>query len=215
MSVYQYIFWDWNGTIIDDVQVALDAVNHMLQERGYGEIDLVYYRELMDTPIIHFYEPIFDLTKYPFEEIADEFQQLYQAGAPKPFDAMPDMFQQLQQQGRRQIVLSSSDRRVISDFAERLQYTRYFDAILGADNLYAESKVERALKYMQQEQIPPERCVLIGDTVHDYEVAKEMGIDCILLTCGHQAEEALRQCGCLVCEDHWQLEAILFKKTLV
>ncbi len=211
MLEYQYIFWDWNGTIIDDVHVALDAVNHMLWERGYPAIDLAYYRELMDTPIIRFYEPIFDLNQYPFEEIAEEFQRLYQDRNPGPFAEVQDMLKRFCQQGRHQIVLSSSDRRGIGEVVGRLHYTQYFDEVLGADNLYAESKVKRAVQYMQQKQISPKECVLIGDTVHDYEVAEEMGIDCILLTCGHQAEEALRQCGCPVCTDHQQLEEVFGK----
>lgn len=213
MSKYQYIFWDWNGTIIDDVHVALDAVNCMLQERDYPLIDLNYYRELMDTPILRFYEPIFDLNRYPFEEIAGEFQQLYQKGAPTPFAGIREILEQLQRQGHRQVILSSSDYSVISDFARRLRYTKYFDAILGADNLYAESKVGRALQYMRETQILPEQSVLIGDTVHDYEVASEMGIDCILLTCGHQSEEKLRECDCLICANHQELFTILSEKS--
>ncbi len=202
---YQYIFWDWNGTVIDDVQTALDAVNQMLRERGYETIDLGYYRQLMDTPIIRFYEPIFDLEKYPFDELADEFQQLYQVGKPMPFAEIPEIFQSLQKEGRHQIVLSSSDRKIIQQYAQYYHFTEYFDVILGADNLYAESKVQRAVEYMQQEQIPGAECVLIGDTVHDYEVAEKMGIECILLTSGHQAETDLQGCGCPVCHSHREI----------
>lgn len=209
MAVYKYIFWDWNGTVIDDVQTALDAVNQMLQERDYEMIDLAYYRRLMDTPIIRFYEPIFDLQKYPFDEIADEFQRLYQEMAPVPFGDIPEMFQSFRKEGRHQIVLSSSDREIIREYAEQYHFLQYFDAILGADNLYAESKVQRAVEYMQERQILPRESVLIGDTVHDYEVAVEMGIDCILLSCGHQAEEDLLKCGCSVCRNHRDIMKIL------
>lgn len=33
MITKKYIVWDWNGTIIDDVGIALDAVNDMLREK--------------------------------------------------------------------------------------------------------------------------------------------------------------------------------------
>lgn len=209
MAVYRYIFWDWNGTVIDDVQTALDAVNQMLRERDYETIDLAYYRSLMDTPIIRFYEPIFDLEKYPFDEIADEFQRLYREISPLPFAEIPEMFQRFQKEGRHQIVLSSSERTVIQEYAKQYDFLQYFDAILGADNLYAESKVQRAVEYMQERRILPRESVLIGDTVHDYEVAAEMGIDCILLSCGHQAEADLLKCGCPVCENHGDIMTIL------
>lgn len=206
--MYQYIFWDWNGTIIDDVGVALNAVNQMLQERDYPVITLQRYRELMDTPIIRFYEPIFDLEKYPFEEIAVEFQRLYQVGNPQPYGEVPDLLQQFWKQGRHQIVLSSSERQSIRMLSEELGFLNYFETILGADDIYAHSKVERAVDYLQQKKIVPEQCVVIGDTVHDYEVAHNMGIACILLSCGHDDESSLRQCGCPVCKSHQELSAL-------
>lgn len=211
-DMYQYIFWDWNGTIIDDVGVALNAVNQMLQERDYPMITLQRYRELMNTPIIRFYEPIFDLEKYPFEEIADEFQRLYQEGNPKPYGKVPDLLQQFQEQGRHQIVLSSSERQSIQTSSDGLGFLHYFDAILGADDIYAQSKVDRAVEYLQQKKIMPEQCVIIGDTAHDYEVAHSMGIACVLLACGHDDEKSLRQCGCPVCENHQELSAFIFAK---
>lgn len=197
--MYQYIFWDWNGTIMDDVGVALDAVNQMLRERQYPLITMSRYRELMDTPVIRFYEPLFDLEKYPFEEIAEEFQQLYRIGNPQPYEGIPELLQLFQEQGRHQIILSSSQRQSIEDSLENLDFQGYFDAVLGADDHFSRSKVERAQKYLQQGQILPEQCVLLGDTVHDYEVAHSMGMDCILLSCGHDDRDHLEKCGCTVC----------------
>jgi len=36
---------------------------------------------------------------------------------------------------------------------------------------------------------------LIGDTVHDYEVAREIGAKCLLIAGGHQSIEKLTACG--------------------
>ena len=68
----------------------------------------------------------------------------------------------------------------------------------------AESKVKRAVDYLESleqktgEQKLREKAVLLGDTVHDYEVAQELGIDCVLFTCGHQDRKSLKACGCPV-----------------
>ena len=37
--------------------------------------------------------------------------------------------------------------------------------------------------------------LMIGDTVHDYEVAKEIGSDCILIASGHQNYDILAKTG--------------------
>jgi len=40
--------------------------------------------------------------------------------------------------------------------------------------------------------------VLIGDTVHDFEVATELGCKCVLIANGHQSCEILQSTGVLV-----------------
>ena len=39
------------------------------------------------------------------------------------------------------------------------------------------------------------KVLLIGDTTHDFEVARELEIDCILVSHGHQDKERLTQHG--------------------
>ena len=51
--------------------------------------------------------------------------------------------------------------------------------------------------------------LLIGDTIHDYEVAKEIDADCILVSQGHQDEERLLKLGIPVVKDIIELGNIL------
>ena len=74
---YKYIIWDWNGTIMDDVHVALDAVNVMLDQWNRPRISMEEYRRAMDTPILRFYEEFFDMKETSFEWIAKEFNGYY------------------------------------------------------------------------------------------------------------------------------------------
>ena len=40
--------------------------------------------------------------------------------------------------------------------------------------------------------------VFIGDTLHDAEVARELGGRCVLVSCGHQMPDRLAAAGCPV-----------------
>jgi phosphoglycolate phosphatase len=42
---------------------------------------------------------------------------------------------------------------------------------------------------------PKEEILLIGDTLHDHEVAEATGINCILVAHGHQSAERLKYSG--------------------
>ncbi len=206
---YKYIIWDWNGTIMDDVHVALDAVNVMLKQWGRSHISLEEYRRAMDTPILRFYEQFFDMKETSFDWIAKEFHGYYK----EHLDEIPlhqgveEKLKYFQENNICQIVLSSSSQKIIQEYAKAYGIQSYFQDMLGADDLLAASKVERAVKYFEEKKIPLEQAVLIGDAVHDYEVAKELGIDCILLACGHQDSESLEVCGCRVYDNllQWKI----------
>lgn len=45
------IFWDWNGTLMDDVDFTHSCLNWMLETHGYPQrYDLAAYRELFGFP---------------------------------------------------------------------------------------------------------------------------------------------------------------------
>ena len=31
---YKRVIWDWNGTLLDDFEISIDAINEMFEERG-------------------------------------------------------------------------------------------------------------------------------------------------------------------------------------
>ena len=195
-----YIIWDWNGTIIDDVGIALDAVNDMLREQDRPEITLEEYRKAMDTPILRFYEQFFDMDVTDFDWIAERFQSYYETHKDqlRLHEGVEGLLESCRQRGCHQVILSSSATRIIQFYAVLFGVADYFEAVLGADDLLASGKIERAVEYFEQNKIPKEETVMIGDSVHDFEVSQTLGIDCILMSGGHQDLQSLQACGCPV-----------------
>jgi len=72
----------------------------------------------------------------------------------------------------------------------------YFDHITGINNHYAESKTLKARNLLDLMKADPEQTIIVGDTIHDYEVAEEIGCRVILVTQGHQSESRLNQLNC-------------------
>lgn len=196
------IFWDWNGTLVDDLQIALRAVNRILSVRNRPPISKEEYLSYIDTPIIRFYEKLFDLKKEPFLELAQEFNRYYNTflSDGKLHAGVRDRLKYFEEKRVRQVVLSSSSTEDIRRQAAHFEILPYFNAILGADNLLSESKVQRGLSYLKSENLKPCNCWVIGDTTHDFAVSKEMGCDCILFTGGHQSKEQLKGCSARIVE---------------
>jgi 8-oxo-dGTP diphosphatase len=200
---FRYVFWDWNGTLVDDADVALNSVNDMLAKRNMPPLDKGFYLQSCTTPIINFYNKVFDLEKVPFEELLKEFNEGYHIHirASGLMLGAAGVLEALKRQGTEQIIISASARRELLLFAESFGVERFFSEILGAEDYYAESKTQRAKVYISEHHIDPKDVVVIGDTVHDFEMAAEIGAECILVSNGHQCREALLQCGKLVLDD--------------
>ena len=66
------IFWDWNGTLLDDVDFTHGCLNWMLEVHGYPQrYDLAAYREIFGFPIEEYYiRAGFDFAKHPYPELA-------------------------------------------------------------------------------------------------------------------------------------------------
>lgn len=194
---YKNIIWDWNGTILNDTPVAVKATNILLQRLGYPMITLEYYRDNVDTPIVIFYSKIFDLNKHDVKMIDDEWGILYDQLSEKIdlHAGVKEILRSFADKNINQIILSAFKTIEITKYARRFSIEQYFDDILGTQSIVMESKTVRGRRYMQEHGFTPEQTLYIGDTVHDYNTARGLGVDCILFSGGQQSPKLLKQCG--------------------
>ena len=55
----------------------------------------------------------------------------------------------------------------------------------------------------------PGQALMVGDTVHDWEVARALGVRCVLCSAGHQPAHTLRATGAAVISSLSQLNECL------
>lgn len=200
---YKNIIWDWNGTILNDTPVAFEATNILLERFDYPTITLEFYRDNIDTPIVNFYSKIFDLNKHDVKTIDDEWNTLYNQLSDKIelHAGVEEMLSCFADNNLNQIILSAFKTNEITKYARKFSIEHYFENVLGTQNIIMESKTVRGRRYMQENGFVPEQTVYIGDTVHDYDTARGLGVDCILFSGGQQSPRLLQQCGVPVYED--------------
>ncbi|MDO4500954.1 MAG: HAD hydrolase-like protein [Erysipelotrichaceae bacterium] len=189
----KYVIFDFNGTIVDDVQLSLDCFNNVRKQfLNKGPIDVKEYREIFTFPVKAYYEAGgFDFEKMSFEEIGQVWMDDYISRRKecKVNEGIIDFFKRNREKGIKNVVLSASKIENLIEQIKELGIYDYLDEILGIDNIYASSKVPIGKEFIKDKN--KEDCVMIGDTIHDAEVAKEMGIRCILVAIGHQSKEKL------------------------
>ena len=200
MKQYKHIIWDWNGTLLDDLQMSIDALNSILvSEQMEIVTDVEEYKKIFQFPVIRYYEAIgFDFNKTPFSELAKRYMAYYQPHSLscKLQTGAIELLQALKKADYRLTLLSASDLSFL-----HVQLSQYpdlegiFDEVLGLDHIHADSKQSLAIKFVQTLK-HPEKVLFIGDSVHEYEVASASGCDCLLVGCGHEHVDKLKQCDC-------------------
>lgn len=194
LSNYEYIIFDFNGTILDDVDLCINILNYMLEEHGYEKVTKERYLDIFTFPIIEYYKLAgFDFNKHSFNDLSIEFINMYQQASLKCpiYDGVIDLLNKLTKLNKKIILLSASQ---IDNLLEQTNYfeiTKYFNKILGLDNIHAKSKVDIAKKYFIENNIDLSKAIMIGDTIHDMEVANELNIDSLLIANGHQSYDRL------------------------
>lgn len=198
------ILWDWNGTLLDDVDLCVECVNTLLARHGLSAIESVAeYRKKFRFPVEDYYRDCgFDFSKTPFSELAREYIALYQdasLGCPLVADSLRAL-ERAKARGFAQVILSASHRGNLLAQVATHPIGDYFAAILGIDDVYARSKVELARRWLETEGIPGSEVVVIGDSLHDFEVARAIGATPVLYANGHQLIGAEWRARCAVVE---------------
>ncbi len=192
---YRHVIWDWNGTLLDDVELCLDAMNGMLARRGLPAIDRGRYHAAFDFPVRDYYGrlglPIDDAN---FHALSVEFIEAYEARRLEPLlqRGAAELLAAIADRGLTQSILSAYHHKSLRVVVRHHGVSGHFTELHGLDNIYAQSKVALGRAFLATLGVPPREVLLIGDTLHDLAVAQELGADCVLVAHGHHPAERLR-----------------------
>jgi len=202
------IIWDWNGTLLNDMELCVHTINDMLQKRNLHELSFDEYKDVFSFPVKDYYQKIgFDFNTEPFEIPACEFIDNYncQVDNCSLHENSLTVLNYFQSVGIRQFILSAMKQDALDQCLEQQKVSHFFEHISGLDNHYAASKLKNGQQMISELNLKASELILIGDTVHDFEVASELGCQCILIANGHQSKQILESTGVLVIDELGQL----------
>lgn len=193
------IIWDWNGTLLDDVDLCVEAINMLLARESLPLLTgKEEYQRVFQFPIRAYYEAVgFDFSKCPFDVLAHDYMEYYQ---PRSLSCSlhehaETTLHYFYEKGYEQVLLSASRRDFLLNQCRRYPILPYFKDVLGLDDIYAQSKAALAQHYFAKEADHMASVVFFGDSVHDYEVAQSVNADCVLIANGHEHKDKLIATG--------------------
>lgn len=185
----RHVIWDWNGTLLADVDHAVRVVNKLLSEENLPTLDAAEYKRVFGFPVIDYYKHLgFDTSPDSFADLCERFNKYFHDDL-HLCDLWPGVRETLEhvhQSGKIQSLLSASEHNLLLMSVKQFGVQELFHNVYGIADKMAGSKVARGQELIAKVAIPREATVLIGDTDHDLEVGRALGIDVLLVDHGHQ-----------------------------
>lgn len=210
---YDLVIWDWNGTLLDDTETCFAIANEMRLSRGMEPMaSLESYRAVFRFPIIEYYRKMgYTFETESFEDISREFVAHYAEQFPL-CPLQPNAIETLSavlERGAQQVLLSATGQEKLDEQVRRFSLGHYFGRIIGGQNDLAHGKADYAQSFLLDSGVSSDRVLFVGDTDHDFEIARSVGADCALLVPGHQSRKYLETLGARLIDSLCEVPSLL------
>jgi phosphoglycolate phosphatase len=200
----KHLIWDWNGTLLDDVDCCVALLNRVLADRKMEPVTRRQYRERFGFPVRDFYEGLgIDFTREDYGDLSVDFVSRYRArftemalqrGALQTLESVRKL-------GIGQSVVSAMESNLLTTMLKHFGVESFFEQVRGRLDLAAVSKVDIGVALLKEMALAPAEVLLVGDTLHDLETARAMGCRCLLFSGGHQTRPRLGAAGADIVDD--------------
>ncbi len=200
-----HIVWDWNGTLLDDLPIVIEAVNISIGALGEGPISADDYRDHYTRPVRHFYDRLFGRTVTDEEwlRLNTSFHDSYFTLA-HDVDLAPgarDAMRMVEDAGWTQSLLSMSPQDWLGKIVARLELTHHFELVDGLSGPTGGLKAEHLETHLGMLGIDGATTIVIGDTPDDVAAARRVEASAILFHGGSHHIEVLESEGVPIAEN--------------
>lgn len=182
------VCWDWNGTLLDDVERCLRIMNSTLTAFGKPVIDDTDgYRALFRFPLQDFYLDA-GIRPHEYRPAVDHYLALLARddSALVLHEGARETIAAVRARGIGQVLASATQAPLLAAQMRPHALDGAFDAILSITDAHAASKRDVIATWLDDAGHAPQDVLLVGDTNHDHEIAEELGTRYVHFTRGHQ-----------------------------
>ncbi|MFD3550331.1 HAD family hydrolase [Streptomyces sp. NPDC058655] len=197
-----HIVWDWNGTLLHDIDAVMAATNASFAELGFPPITLETYRDLYVVPVPKFYERLMGRLPTDAEWLLmdDTFHRHYWAAADAAglAEGALELLAGWERDGLTQSLLSLAPHDKLVPLVRSLGIERHFlrvDGRTGPSHTGKAGHLVRHMAALEGTGVTPARTVLIGDAVDDALAAAHIGARAVLYTGGSHSRSSLESAG--------------------
>ena len=198
MRKYDYVIFDFDGTVTDTGEGILKSLAYSFEQMGQPVPDLSDLKKFIGPPIHYSYVTFYNVPENEVAEYLRKYRERYRKiGIFECFvyDGMRQTLESLRSQGIKTGIASSKPIKLVYDVMEHLGLTGLFDAVVGTqfDDSSHAGKTDLVLECMQKLGAVRERTLMVGDRYFDIDGAKGAGVDSVGVIYGYGSREEFEE----------------------
>jgi phosphoglycolate phosphatase len=175
---FDLIAFDWDGTLFDSTALIVRCIQAACRDLGLAvpsDTDAAYVIGLGLQDALRHVVPGLPEPRYP--ELGQRYRQHYFARQDELvlFPGTLEMLQALKDRNHLLAVATGKNRRGLDVALAQAELQHLFDATRTADETAGKPHPLMLQELMAELSVPPERTLMIGDTTHDLQMARNAG----------------------------------------
>jgi phosphoglycolate phosphatase len=193
---FDLIAFDWDGTLFDSTALIVRCIQDACRDVGIavpGDADAAYVIGLGLEDALRHAAPGLEPARYP--ELGRRYRHHYIARQHELvlFEGTLAMLRDLKARNHWLAVATGKSRRGLDDALASAQLQGVFDGSRTADETASKPNPLMLLQLMREFGAEPERTLMIGDTTHDLQMARNAGVACLGVSFGAHDHESFAE----------------------
>jgi phosphoglycolate phosphatase len=191
---FELIVFDWDGTLADSTALIVHAIQRAFAEVGLPVPDRAAASYVIGYGLadaMRYLAP--DATPAQVAGIVEAYRDFYLSrdGEICLFDGVADSLAALKAEGHLLAVATGKSRKGLDRALVATGLGAYFDLTRCADECHSKPHPQMLHEILEELDQPPERAVMVGDTVHDLQMAANAGVPAVGVSYGAHEKQSL------------------------
>ena len=206
------IIFDLDGTLADTSLGIVNSHRYAHRMMGREEPSSDELRAVIGGPLLSTYRDRFGFSDEEARRALAYYRSWYaEKGIHEaiPYPGVKDLLESLKRKGFLLSVATLKSERLAKALLHNMELLSYFDAVHGMDESDSRTKASLIQMCMNDMQVGRHETVLVGDSVHDLEGAKDVGIAFVGVSYGFGFKNSIQPEGVNICDDPYMVQAMI------
>lgn len=185
--MYKSIIFDVDGTILNPEEGIISSVNYTIKQTGLVNLSEQELKEFVGPPVQNSFQRFYNISNDKAQELANVFRLRYKNKdllKAKPYDGIFETLQNLKDKKFKLGVATYKREDYAITLLNQMGFNKYFEVICGGDNENKLKKVDIIKLCVEKLNIPISECLMVGDSIHDFEGAQSLNMKFLGVTYG-------------------------------